>query len=344
MSSPERIRRNRLIAGLSLIPVAVVIVLVTLVVRSVSNDLGPRDVEAAMRRSAQAAEQASTEARARLREGRHEAAEAILRRALESSPNHSDLRSLLAEALLAQGRSEEAYSEYDRAIAAGADQPEMHFAAGTTASVAGLPEQAVGHYELAQRLDPGNPKYPLYLGQVQRNMGRVGEAKASLLRAVRLAPDLAIGWGTLADIALAENNLSLAEQHARRAIGADPDSTVWRVVLARALRRANRPQEAARLLMAIEEPTRLSDPMILRELGLCFGLLGEPGRAAEIYARAVETREGERGEAFADLLYQAAAWYERAGEADVAAVYAERALEQGHDRAHVMVERLATER
>jgi len=114
-------------------------------------------------------------------------------------------------------------------------------------------------------------------------------------------------------------------------------------VLARALRRANRPQEAARLLMAIEEPTRLSDPMILRELGLCFGLLGEPGRAAEIYARAVEAREGEQGEAFADLLYQAAAWYERAGEADVAAVYAERAHEQGHDRAHVMVERLATE-
>lgn len=334
---------------LSAIPAAGVIVLAVVVVRAFIGSPTPDSVDASEQSADQALAGAAQRIEAAIREadnlrqqGEIAAAETLLRKALEKHPNDRDLRVMLAETLLSQDRPREAYRQYDHAIAAGADNAELHFAAGTVANVAGLPERAAEHYRSAQRLAPSNPKHPLYLGQIRRKLGDVEAAKASLLRAANLDPDQAIAWGTLADIALSENNLSIARNYVRRAIEAAPEATSWRILEARVLRRSNRPEQAARVLMALDKSARLGDPNVLRELALCYGLLDRPAEAARVYARAVESRDQKEQDDsnMAELLYEAASWYDRAGEPDAAAVYAERAARRGHEKAAEMLDRL----
>jgi len=348
MATGEQARRRRRLLAITAIPAAGVIVAAALAIRALTNAPAPDSADASTRSTDQALADAAQRIDAALREaeklqrqGEYAVAETLLREALERHPNDRDLRVMLAETLLSQDRYREAYEQYNHAIAAGPDIPELHFAAGTVANVAGMPDRAAEHYKHAQRLARSNPKHPLYLGQIQRKLGRINEAKESLLRAANLDPSLAIAWGTLADIALGENNLSIARTHVRRAIDAAPHAVAWRIVEARILRRSNQPEQAARALMALDRATRLSDPNVLRELALCYGMLNRPGESARLYARAVEFNQKRQSASLDELLYEAALWYERAGESDVAAVYADRAARRGHEQAAKLAQRLS---
>lgn len=259
----------------------------------------------------------------------------IVQAVLEESPGERDALTLLAEAMLAKGDLKSAYQAYERAIAVGEPLAALHFSAGVVASELGRVEQAEQHFQLAQSLDPTNPQYPLYLAAVQRKLDKLDAAKVALLRAARLKPELAEAWGQLADIALQENKLAIARQHIRRAREAQPDSIVWRLVEARILRRDNQPAESARLLAALPEGERLGNPAVLEELARCYGMMGRPGEAASLYANAVERKPDD-----ADLLYETAAWYERAGVVDAASAYASRGARLGDERCKGLLERL----
>lgn len=275
-------------------------------------------------------------ARSYLREDEPGKAEAILREGIEKAPRDQDLRTLYAEALLQSGKHSEAIEQYEHAIFIGPDSAELRFAAGTVASVAGEPERAIEHYWQARNLAPDNPKHPYYLAQVQRKVGRVEEAKASLLHAGKLDPSLGGVWATLAAISLDENKLSLAETYIERAREVQPDNTGWRIIEAKILRRRNRPQDALRLLGAIPRQQRLGDTAIVEEIGLCYGLLQRPEDAATLYADAAEIHPED-----AEILYGAAQWYERIEERDVALIYARRAAALGHEGADALANRLS---
>ena len=83
--------------------------------------------------------------------------------------------------------------------------------------MAGQNDRAEEHYWMAQVLDAAEPRYPLFLGMMQIKKGDDDAAAASLLRAVKISPELAEGWGTLAELELKKNQNTLAAQHIERA-------------------------------------------------------------------------------------------------------------------------------
>lgn len=259
------------------------------------------------------------DARAAMSEQRFGAAEAILAKAAEAYPEDQQVRLALAQNLVTQKKFKEAYANYEAAIAlgpksaagqAGVGDPKLHFEAGTVANEAGYVERAEEHYSMAQSGDPAEPRYPLYLAMMQIKLGKDNAALASLIRATKLNPDLAIAWGTLGELALKENQLGLAMQHVEKARRLEPEGARWRVVEARILKR--RAQEgdverALQLLLSLDKADR-STPEVLRATGECYGLLQRPGDAAYMYAEAAKLRPDD-----ADTAYQAALWYQRAG-------------------------------
>jgi type IV pilus assembly protein PilF len=264
-------------------------------------------------------------ARQYLNQQKPQQAEIVLSKGIEQAPEDQDLRIAYAETLLTLGRTREAYDQYEKAIYIGPDPADLHFTAGTVANAAGLTDRSIEHFSMAQQKDASNPNYPLNLAQIQRKIGDLDAAKASLLRAIRLDPTLAIAHGVLADIALQENSLSLARQYIDRARDLQPASVHWRLIEARIDRRENHPEDALRLILALDESTLLSDRMLLTEAGLCYGMLRKPDEAADLFSRAAERNPED-----ADLLYETALWHQRAGLDDAAAVYASRAARLGN--------------
>jgi len=279
------------------------------------------------------AEAAISAARAYIDSDQAGAAETILRKAVERLPANQQMHFLLGEALLSQARPEEAYAYYDQGILIGPDHPEYRHAAATIAATIGRYDDAELHYRAAQRLEPANPKFPLYLAQVQRKRGDADGARASLMMATKIDPDLAIAWGTLAAIAMDEGRLEMAEHYLERALSLEPDRSEWRVMRARILRRQNQPQEGATVLLALPEPVRASDKGVIQELATCYGMLSRPKDAADLYTAAVAKFPEDP-----ELPYQAALWLDRAGERERAMTFAQMSAAQGHEGARKFVQ------
>lgn len=341
MERTAQLRKRRLLLGLGVgLPLVIVLAVVALLAHSFWSGPGaPGSAGAAARSTADPAAVAEImdRARQRLKQNEPGAAESILRAGLDADPGNQDMRMLYGETLLTLGKAREAYRQYEQAIAIGPDNAELRFAAGTVASVAGMLDRAEENYARAQQLAPNNPKHPLYLGQVLRKLGRIDEAKAAILTAAKLDPNMAYAWGTLAGIALDENKLSIAETYIRKARDADPKMGAWRLLEAKVLRRQGKPEDAVRLLMALDESDRLTDPNVLEELGLSLGLMKRPADAAALYADAVERNPKDK-----ELLYQTALWYQRAGMEDAAKVYAKRAADLGQPDAKKLADGMAT--
>jgi tetratricopeptide (TPR) repeat protein len=280
-------------------------------------------------------------------------AEAILVKAVTDAPFEAELHVALGRALVAQEKFGPAYVQYEAALALagqaeqpagapsdgriapkGAGDPRLQFEAGTIAVKAGLYDRAVEHYSMAQAGDATNASYPLYLAMAQIRHGDEQGAAASLLRAVRLDPDLAEAWGTMAELALKNNSLSLAAQHITEARKRQPGVVRWRVVEAKILKRSGKRadvEKAAQLLTAMDRAERLK-PEVMSVLAECFGYLRRPEEAAAMYADAVLARPDD-----AESAYQAAVWFDRAGQREEAAKYARAAAALGHGGAAEML-------
>lgn len=267
-------------------------------------------------------------------EGEHGKAEAILSEAVRQYPDNQELRLSLATELLELRRPQEAYDQYTVALAIGPREPGIEFIAGTIANTIGRLDLAIEHYEAAQAADPTTADYPLYLGQVLAKQGRNDAAKASLLRAAKLGQDRAVVWGTLADIALRENNAHLAASHAARARSIDPANSVYRLIEARALNRVGRPDEALELFIAMPAADR-RDADVMRLMSESFGLLKRPLDAALLYAAAADEDRSD-----AELAFRAGEWFDRAGDKPQAAEYLGRAALMGHEPAAAVLDRI----
>lgn len=271
------------------------------------------------------------------------------------APTDRAVRVAYAQALLGQEKHADAYQQYEAAIALSptpglkmADPSsaahaqrdpalaQLHFEAGTCASVAGKPDRATEHYWMAQVLDPAEARYPLYLAMVQIKTGDDAAAAASLIRAVKINPDLAEGWGTLAELELKQNRLTLAAQHIEQARTLQPNLTRWRLCQARVLNRQGDAEKADALLAALPTAERVQTPVLtLRAESL--GLLHKPAAAAAMYAEAAQALPADP-----DLAFQAAVWFNRAGEKPKAAQWAKRAGMLGHQGAKELAAELGS--
>jgi len=282
-------------------------------------------------------------------------AEAILTRAVEEFPTDQPLRLELARTLVAEQKFAAAYPHYEAAIALGipstgesasapasraqrvVGDPKLHFEAGTIASKAGLLDRAEEHYSMAQTGDMTDPRYPLFLGMVQLRLNREDAAQASLIRSVTLDAGQAPAWGTLGELSLKKNQLSLAIQHIEKARKLDPDTPRWRLTEAKARKRRSEQGDvemAAQLLLAMDKSEQLR-PDAVGVLAECYGLLHRPKDAATLYADAarIDPKNSE-------LAYQAGAWFQRAGDVPSALRYAKVAAMLGNEPAQALVKEL----
>ncbi len=263
-------------------------------------------------------------------------AEAILESGVRQYPEFPELRLAYVETLVWQNRLDEAYAHQVEAIERGASDAIVEFTAGSLASRLNRPEEAAVHYEAAQKKDPVNPDYPLYLAQVQIKLHRADEAKANLILAAQLAPDNAIPWGTLADVLLRENKADMALQQIAKARRLQPTAPSWKIIEARALLRKAEPDKALLILDTLDDADRHAKP-VLATIAQCHGLLGQPAAAAALYAEVSHTNPGD-----GDLAFEAALWFDRAGDRTEAMTFAERALRARHAGAEKLLERLRT--
>ena len=273
-------------------------------------------------------------ARVYSRRGEWNKAEAVLRELTKQFAMEQDVRIGLAESLVPQKKFPEAYEQYEKALAIGPRDAKLEFAAGITASTAGLYERALEHFTMAQTAEPLNAAYPLNLGMMQRKIGQMDGAKASLLRAANLDPDNAYAWGVLADIALAENNLGLSLQHVAKARALQPESKEWRLIEARALKRKGDPERALLLLTSLDISQR-HEPGVARQIAECFGMLQKPMDAAVALSEAANANPTDGA-----LAYDAATAAEKAGDKIKALEWARRAQKLGNENAPKLIERL----
>lgn len=254
------------------------------------------------------------------------AAEAIYRSAIEQYPEDTDLRTGYAELLVGLERYEEAYRQLEQVVRTSAGDAELLFRAGQLAATIGDHDAALVHFTQAQGVDPGNPVYPLVIGNEQMRRGEFEAANASFVRASVLAPDLVHAWGALAKLALRQNRPGLALQHAERAIELQPDEPAWRLYQARAMKRQGDHEGALLILTALDKGVQ-AQPAYLQTIGECLGLMGRPADAAARYAEAARASED------ADLAFQTGVWFQRAGDVGEARRWGREAVRRGHPRA-----------
>ncbi len=275
-------------------------------------------------------------------QGRYGEASAILAKLTEQSAENRSVRLMYAQSLMGERKFKDAYGQYQAAFALDAAgtaakvtpaQAKLHFEAGTCANQAGLPERAVEHYEMAQIGEPSEARYPLYLAMMQIKLGAEDAANASLVRAAKLNPDLAEAWGTMAELALRKNSLSLASQHLEAAERLQPEVARWRIVRARILNREGDPEKAATLLLALD-PASLRAHDAMTALAQSYGLLKRPLDAAKLYADAAKAKPDD-----AELFFEAAQWFERGGNETAAAEHARIGAMLGHDGCKDMLTR-----
>ena len=171
-------------------------------------------------------------------------AETLLTSAIARNADEQALYVQYAEVLIGKNQQEQAYEQYEKALAIGPRSAELEFVAGTTASAANRLDRAEEHFGAAQAQNKTDWKPPLFLAQVQVKQSNFAEAKKNLLMATHLKSDLGVAWGTLAEIAMRENDASIALQHIAKARELEPDSVLWRLVQARALKRLGKPQRS----------------------------------------------------------------------------------------------------
>lgn len=287
-----------------------------------------------------------------MREKRYSEASTLMGTLAEQHPTDKAVRIAYAQSLLGQEKFAEAYQQYQKALALTPDPgikpgaesakpvqrdptlAQLHFEAGTAANTAGLPDRAEEHYWMAQVLDAAEARYPLFLAMVQLRRGQDEAANASLIRAVRVNPDLGEAWGTLAELALKQNRLLIASQHVERARTLQPDQVRWRLVQARILNRQGEPAQAAALITSLPDSQR-QDKDTLALLGESYGLLKRPSLAADMYAAASRSQPAD-----ADLAFLTAQWFDRAGDVEQAKAFARSASMLGHEEAKALLAKL----
>jgi tetratricopeptide (TPR) repeat protein len=267
-------------------------------------------------------EQASQE----LNQGQYALAQRRLEDAATRFPRRQQVQTLLHEAHVGQQQWQPAYAAIQEAINIGPASAPMHDAAGVVANKAGFVEEAVQHYALAMSIDAANPKYPLYRAQLLLKLGEDDQARRFLMQTVNLDEAQDFAWGTLAQLALRENEPDLALQYITRAREIEPTRSHWIIEECKALRRKNEAERAAMLITGLPQDVR-DQPGILEDLATSYAMLGQPGDAATAWQERSDRLPNDWYAA-----WQAAVWFERAGDYEEALRFAQIAAVVGPEQ------------
>lgn len=269
-----------------------------------------------------------------LRSGQYVNAGVILDRAAKKFPDDRQLREIYAASLLGQQRPADALVQLEEALRIGPPTVKLYMDAGVVANQAGKTDRAAELLSLGALKDPTEPQLPLYLAMVQIKQGKDAAATASLAKALRIKDDLPEAWGTLAELSLKSNDLSLARQHVGKARALQPESIRWRTVEAKIAKREGNAHGAIALLQAFD-PEDLYKASALSTLADAMAMDGKVLGAARLYSQAAITVATD-----ADLYYQAGVFFKRAGDTSMAEASARMALELRHAKAREFLDEM----
>ena len=268
------------------------------------------------------------------RQGDLAKAEIVLSAGIREHPEDQQMRIAYAETLMMSGQFDSAFYHYTEALRIGPRDAFLEFVAGTIASKIGEPGLAEAHFTAAHSKDPTQPSYGLYLAQVQISLHKYDEAISSLIQTRPLDPDNAMIYGTLAEIYTKKNKTNLALNQIEFARTLEPDRSAWKIIEARLLKRKGAAQQALLLLNSLP-PAERNSKAILRSRAECFGMLSRPQDAASLYQSMSDAHPDD-----AELAFEAAVWFDKAGQGEKAIAYGERARALGNKSADKLVQRL----
>lgn len=155
----------------------------------------------------------------RLLRGQERVGEAatLLRNALRINPNAKDLYNAFGLILISMGRPQEAIDAYQQYVALAPQNPNGHDSLGMAYELVGQYEYALAEYNQALALDPEFEPSIVHLGDTEYQMGRYQLALREYDRYIEVAGSSdakALGYGDMATVYLAINNLPQAQEAA----------------------------------------------------------------------------------------------------------------------------------
>ncbi|MEW6750770.1 MAG: tetratricopeptide repeat protein [Candidatus Latescibacterota bacterium] len=154
-------------------------------------------------------------------QGRPQAAEAEVRRALELDPHSGPAWNNLANLLQETGRPAEAETAYGRALSLAPRYPEALVNLASLRSQQGDAASAVALCQRALAVDPWRAEAHHNLGTALLRLGRFAEAEAALRRAVELDPVRPQAWCNLGGALEGQGRLGEAESSYAAAVERD---------------------------------------------------------------------------------------------------------------------------
>lgn len=233
-----------------------------------------------------------------LRGARVDEALRIATRFTEVAPTNGEAFELLARAHLARATSatlpevvlearRAAAAAYSKAVEYSPPSAGLLNAAGVAAQFSGDPNTAVEFFVRAAAVDPSNPQHPLFAGLALLQVGRVDDARKTLLAAKDLDPHSPWPLVALSGLALQSGDANAALALAREARQLDPRNDELRVAEAKALRKLARHDEVLTLLLALPEDARLTEA-ISWEIAAAHEALGDKESAAHSWGKWAE--------------------------------------------------------
>ena len=189
--------------------------------------------------------------------GRHDRAEAELRKGLALAPDDGELHYRLSLALMYQDRAEEAEQEAREVL----------------------------------RLEPQLPLAHLHLAMLLKDRGQHVEAEQRLIEALRLAPDFAAGYLVYGILMMKTKRLEKAEKLLRRCLAIDPGFPGAHAYLGAVLADARKGREAA-VVGALGVGLDPEDVTSHALLGRSLYLAGRPFAARRVLRDAVRLDPG----------------------------------------------------
>jgi arylsulfatase A-like enzyme/Tfp pilus assembly protein PilF len=179
-----------------------------------------------------------------LRQGKREAAWAVLREAQQDDDDNAMVHLNIGNLLVEENRLDQALAAYRRARSLDPKSAEVLNALGNAFARRGENARALEAFQQAAELDAGYAPARNNLGIALARSGRLQEAERAFTRAIAIDPEYAEAHNNLGFLYLQQGAFARSIPFFRRAVALKPDYSQARLNLEEALRRTGRKPDA----------------------------------------------------------------------------------------------------
>jgi tetratricopeptide (TPR) repeat protein len=158
---------------------------------------------------------------------------------LVDEPDNAEVRNVLGMALYKAGDAEASIEQYKRALESKPKYPEAHFNLGNSLRILDRTEEALAEFETAVRLQKKFVLARYNIGKIHQNHGRIEQALAEYRQCVKDDPQFLYGFIDIGKILYDSGDYNGAATHLARALELEPSIKEMHVLLGNAYMQAN---------------------------------------------------------------------------------------------------------